>query len=110
MGDLPTVNESWERIAESEIATTSDGGSASYISIQEFSRLSSLSDKTIRRRVKAGDIPAWQPGGPGTRILIPISCLSLSSELPLKASNPEPAVRDVIHPLAGPKPRWTNIK
>ncbi len=43
--------------------------------VNEFARWSSLSISTIRRRIRDGSLPAWQPGGPGTRLLIPVTCL-----------------------------------
>jgi hypothetical protein len=42
-----------------------------YVTVEEYVRLTSLSDKTVRRRIRDGSIIIWQPGGPGTRILIP---------------------------------------
>jgi excisionase family DNA binding protein len=80
-----------------------------YLTIQQFSQKTSLSDKTVRRRIDAGQIPYWQPGGPGTRILIPVSCLSAVSQPDEVPSVPQDchASSDKHQPLPGPKPRWT---
>lgn len=43
--------------------------------VNEYARRSSMSISTIRRRIRDGSLPAWQPGGPGTRLLIPVACL-----------------------------------
>lgn len=41
-----------------------------YLSPDEFARAIGRSVKTVRRRLKAGQLPALQPGGPGTAWLI----------------------------------------
>lgn len=79
-----------------------------YLTIQEFSQKVSLSEKTVRRRIDAGQIPHWQPGGPGTRILIPVSCLSMISQAPgnPSATKEDPAPTNQDQALPGPTPRW----
>jgi excisionase family DNA binding protein len=76
--------------------------------IEEFGRATKLSDKTVRRHIKAGKIPAWQPGGPGTRILIPASCLGSSFVPPVPASDSSTASDSNLkkEKLPGMTPRW----
>ena len=44
-----------------------------YLTLEEASKLTSLSASTLRRRIRRKQIRVWQPGGPGTRLLIPRS-------------------------------------
>ena len=46
-----------------------------YLSPAEFSRLSGLSRATVYRRIRDRSLPSAQPGGPRTRVLIPIDAL-----------------------------------
>lgn len=79
--------------------------------VREFASLTSLSVSTIRRRIEDGTLTAWQPGGPGTRVLV------LASNLltPHTAAVPEKSLSStiIITPpsiaparLSGPLPRW----
>ena len=79
-----------------------------FLTVMEFSKKTSLSEKTVRRRIAEGKIPSWQPGGPGSRILIPISCLSTTSSfnesaLHFEGSNDTKSDSEVI---PGPKLHW----
>lgn len=49
-----------------------------YLSIDEYVQVSGLSAATIRRRIKARQLPSFQPGGLGTKILIPTDALEFS--------------------------------
>lgn len=42
-----------------------------YLTIEEFGRRSGMSASTVRRRIEAGRIAVYQPGGRGTRLAIP---------------------------------------
>jgi hypothetical protein len=44
-----------------------------YVTGEEYVQVTPLSEKTVRRRIRDGSIESWQPGGPGTKILIPTS-------------------------------------
>ena len=48
-----------------------------YLSPKELARIAGMSEKTIRRWIKKGMIPAFQPGGKGCDILIPKDRLRL---------------------------------
>lgn len=50
-----------------------------YFTIDEFSEVTGLSPATIRRNIRKKNLPHFQPGGRGTRILIPVSALGNSS-------------------------------
>lgn len=91
---------------------------ADFIDISEFSRRSGLSMSTIRRRIKDGSIPSWQPGGPGTRTMIPISSIPDRSNQPPVRSSVVPETMTAAHhsehsdenthahKISGPAPRW----
>jgi len=83
----------------------------SHLSPQEFAQKTGLSLATVNRRLKAGDIPFSQPGGPRSRILIPAAALDSASSH--SASSPELAEPSSAAPTEsdpprqrGPKPRW----
>ncbi|HCS50403.1 MAG TPA: hypothetical protein DIW81_02230 [Planctomycetaceae bacterium] len=79
-----------------------------YLTIEECSQRVSLSDSTIRRRIREGKIPFWQPGGPGTRILIPVDALLSSADCSPDAENSsKPSFRDRDKSsLPGPTAKW----
>lgn len=91
-----------------------------FLKPSKFAAVAGLSESTVRRRIQDGSIPSIQPGGPGTRELIPsdaLDCLQLAeSEQPdlaaivesdesiiensANTTTPEPKI-------LGPSPRWT---
>lgn len=91
-----------------------------YLSPAEFAALSPLSESTVRRRIKDGSIPTFQPGGPGTRILIPRDALERST-LPIeKPTDQTVNCESIVRPsetkvggnaarsvIPGPSPKWT---
>lgn len=78
-----------------------------YITIPEFAQRVSLSTKTIRRRIESGDLPAWQPGGPRTRVLIPVSCLAQDNTLTDESSHVHSNLPNKkSRKLSGPTPNW----
>jgi hypothetical protein len=79
-----------------------------YLSVTEFSAASTLSESTIRRRIKDGTFPFWQPGGPGTRVLLSASLLEKANGSPLKPDNsPAQQIKPAPPPhLPGPRLRW----
>lgn len=48
-----------------------------FISMKELAQIGGVSLRTVKRWRKKGTIPIFQPGGPGTAILIPKSRLRL---------------------------------
>lgn len=58
------------------MSASSQDASRQFYTIKAFAALTLLSIKTIRRRIEDGKLEIWQPGGPGTRILL------LASNLP----------------------------
>lgn len=87
------------------LATDRDG-----LTIEEFARRTSLSVSTIRRRIKDGQLPFWQPGGPGTRLLLPANSLPFQPAATLPATRPvesaNPSTNRASSRLSGPLPRW----
>jgi hypothetical protein len=97
---------------------SAEQGGRWYLSPAEFSRRSGLSLATVHRYLKGGKIPFRQPGGPCTRILIPVDALESASAGAIDAgpdliasqgmdSSLVPAERPA--PLPGPKPKWTSL-
>lgn len=70
-----------------------------YVKLTEFVADSPLSESTIRRRIRSGQIESSQPGGPGTAILVPIDALEATARDSPNATKESRAV-------PGPKPRW----
>ena len=78
--------------------------------IEEFSAKFGIFQSTSRRRIRDGSLPFFQPGGPGTRILIPKDALtrktiagtSASFESCAANSSPSPATRS----SSGLTPKW----
>ena len=81
--------------------------SKEYFTFHEFLALWHGSEKTLRRRLKDGSIPKYQPGGPGTLIAIPRTALDISQFPQPKIETRQNQVQknqDVQIP--GPKPKW----
>jgi hypothetical protein len=87
-----------------------NGPERSYLSPEEFSRLSGLSLATVHRRLQAGQLPFRQPGGPGTRLLIPANALDQGSGGEANPTNipAASAGKNQKSPqrLSGPPPQW----
>ncbi|MEQ8854387.1 helix-turn-helix domain-containing protein [Gimesia sp.] len=77
------------------------------LSIEELSTIISLSISTIRRRIRDGSIPAIQPGGKGTKLLIPKEWVNQQATIS-KSSRLEPSSsgRHQRICISGPTPRW----
>jgi excisionase family DNA binding protein len=76
-----------------------------FVDIPEFSKRTGLSDSTIRRRIRDGSLQSWQPGGPRTRLLLPLAQMDAPSEnLAPRPANP--SARSQPERLSGPQPRW----
>src|SRR5437764_108619 len=79
-----------------------------YLGYEDLQVRTGLSLSTLRRRVREGRIPFFQPGGPGTRIIFPEDVIErllqpththIAPEQP-----PEPSAYPT--PPRGPKPKW----
>jgi excisionase family DNA binding protein len=79
-----------------------------YLTIEEFSHLSTLSIPTLRRLVKKGALPVIQPGGPRTRMLFRADALEQPTHAPTdpRSGNDSAAEEPVKNKLPGPKPQW----
>lgn len=67
------------------------------------------SKSTLRRRLEDGTIPKHQPGGPGTKIGIPRSALSIRSKpnsLISKEENSKTTNSESNENIPGPIPKW----
>lgn len=83
--------------------------SRQFVSPQVFARLAGISESTLWRRIRDGSIPSWQPGGRGTRVLVPLSALD-SVRIPDTRGAPITDVAAVCQPvqkpIPGPRPQW----
>src|SRR5215472_17547071 len=50
-----------------------------FITLAEFARRTGVCARTVRNWVAKGSIPVFQPGGPGSKVLIPVSSLKTES-------------------------------
>jgi hypothetical protein len=84
-----------------------------HLSVEEFAQLSRMSESTVRRRLKAGQLPAIQSGGPGTMWAIDWNAYAQQAVQRPKES----ASQGTSHPvpvhdcqrnekIAGPQPLW----
>lgn len=100
-----------------------------FLKPKEFAQRTGLSPKTVQRRLKAGELPAMQPGGPGTSWLIDYEAFmagfaTVATEVPCSpAANSLPecdesqrrdrrATQNIDEEISGPQPAWmrTNFK
>ena len=90
-----------------------------FLSLSEFSKVTGLSPATIRRRVRDGSIQAYQPGGPGKKLLFPPDAMERGA--PARTGILDPGA-DAEHdsdgsvvPLpappaaSGPRPAWQTM-
>jgi excisionase family DNA binding protein len=86
-----------------------------YLSVAQLSKLSGISEVTLRRRIKDGSIPAIQPGGPRTRLVVRRDVLDLLTNLQSAAAHvengamgetPEASGHGPRGNLSGPRPKW----
>jgi excisionase family DNA binding protein len=76
--------------------------------IKEFAKRNGMSAPTVRRRLREGNLPYFQPGGPRHRILIPHDALARSQpEYPALRHQQQPNQKsDAGTRLPGPQPAW----
>ena len=88
----------------------SDSKSSILLSIHELNAVVSLSITTIRRRIRIreGTIPAIQPGGKGTKLLIPVEWLQKWSALSQASPEQTTPITNAKQrkTISGPRPRW----
>jgi hypothetical protein len=53
--------------------------STPHVSVKEFAQQNSLSESTVRRRIKEGALPYQQPGGKCKKLLLPVNALEISA-------------------------------
>ena len=85
----------------------------SWLTVAKFVDHCGLSTSTVRRLIKSGSLPYAQPGGPGTRVLIPADALSHARgdvgvpQEPAASTAPTAVIEPALpEKRAGPKPRW----
>ncbi|WP_437191160.1 hypothetical protein [Planctomicrobium sp. SH527] len=76
------------------------------ISVKDFAARVGFSTPTVRRRIKDGSIRICQPGGPGTRLSIPLTELTRLFEQPSDAATATKTGPSSHKPIAGPAPKW----
>jgi excisionase family DNA binding protein len=79
-----------------------------YLTYDELHVKTGLSLSTLRRRVKEGRLPFFQPGGPRTRVVFPADVIErLLSSVPIREQPQEPAPMP-SSPAGprGPRPKW----
>ncbi|MCA9179346.1 MAG: helix-turn-helix domain-containing protein [Planctomycetales bacterium] len=86
----------------------------SFLSPQDFARVSGLSVSTVHRYLAGGHLPKFQPGGKRCRILIPLTALEQFQNATSIQREQQPAPSDDAAPQPdnrslskGPKPKWT---
>lgn len=81
-----------------------------YLSINEFSSMTGISETTIRRLVKAGSLTSSQPGGARSRILIRADALENSPAPPSFPDNStvlsDSKSENSAPKSKGPRPKW----
>lgn len=77
-----------------------------FLSPVEFAEVTGLSPATVRRRIAERRIPIYQPGGPRTRVLIPIKALGAPERSEPVPSGSPATDAPPLGKLAGPAPRW----
>lgn len=84
-----------------------------HLSPEQFAQVTGLSVKTVRRRLKAGKLPADQSGGPGTLWLIDYDAflmrISDDAVASPKSSAATPPVKGSSDKISGPRPKWTRL-
>jgi hypothetical protein len=81
--------------------------STCYLTINDLSALSGVSIATLRRWVRKGTLQAFQPGGPGTRLLFRPDALEQRPLGLLAASSPvTTSPKATADRLPGRRPAW----
>jgi excisionase family DNA binding protein len=81
------------------------GGTPVYLTYEELSGLTGISQSTLRRRVKDGTLPFFQPGGRRTRVVFPADAVErIIRAIPLPPEVDLPPSPKTTH--RGPAPKW----
>src|SRR5688572_29451287 len=83
------------------------------LSPEKFAQVTGISVKTVRRRLRAGKLPADQSGGPGTLWLIDYDAFlqrirgaAVDSQHAMAAGQ---AANGNEEKISGPRPKWTRL-
>ncbi|QEG22089.1 hypothetical protein MFFC18_19500 [Mariniblastus fucicola] len=77
-----------------------------FLSVAEFSQLTGDSQSTVRREIRAGNLP-YRQSGPRKKIKIPIAALENPSiERNPQQIEPPKQVDDQTETFSGPQPDW----
>jgi hypothetical protein len=90
------------------MAVSSD--STEYVDLKELSRRSPLSISTLRRYVAEGKIEAFQPGGPGSKLLFRPDALERLAATVRPSQPGIPPPHEKSGHLAGRKPAWMTVQ
>jgi excisionase family DNA binding protein len=78
-----------------------------YLTISELSDATGISISTLRRLLRKGTLPFYQPGGPRTRIVFPIDAIEQATKTNKGAARQsDDAIAASEAPARGPRPRW----
>lgn len=75
-----------------------------YLSLEEFCAHTGLSEATVRRLCRKGQLPFHQPGGPRTKLLFDPDALERVGAG--SQTQPQQSVVDPTPVIPGPAPRW----
>ena len=89
--------------SDMDMSIAGDPGTGLWTTIKKFASLCGASEKTVRRWVEGKALPFAQPGGPRTRILIPMDALERITS-PAR-ERPEPAASGGSQ-RRGRRPQW----
>jgi excisionase family DNA binding protein len=81
-----------------------------YLTVKELATATGLSVSTLRRLQRKGQLPFFQPGGPGTRVVYPLDAIEQAAQ-PDQASNHArtsnlASSAGEASPRRGPRPKW----
>ena len=76
---------------------------SAYLTIKELSEKSQFSVSQLRRLVRAGRIPFYQPGGKGGKLRFPPDAIERSVDI---SQDCEAERKPDAQPLPGRSPRW----
>ncbi|WP_197527391.1 helix-turn-helix domain-containing protein [Pirellulimonas nuda] len=76
-------------------------------SVDDCARRAGVSSTAVRRWIRRGQIDFAQPGGPGSRLLIPLDALDgLISRAPAASTSAASPASEHKSTPAGPRPAW----
>ena len=83
-----------------------------YLTLKQFIARCPLSESTVRRWIKSGNIPSIQPGGENTKILIPADALARLATIAAGPRQAERTQAQIPNPKTNNRrrPKWMNGK